>query len=113
MTCARCGECCRLRGFVRVTGEEIGRIAAFLGIADDDCIDRYTRLAGNRHGLELAERVSGECVFLDGNDCGVHPVKPLQCRTFPRLWRYPGADALCPACGPDGTGGAFPGRETA
>jgi Fe-S-cluster containining protein len=95
--CVRCGECCRIRGFVRVSAEEIDRIASFLGLVPRDVTNRFTRLAGNRHGLELRERDNGECVFLEGSDCAIQPVKPRQCRTFPDGWRYPGVEEICPA----------------
>jgi len=96
-SCVRCGECCRVRGFVLVSGEEIARIASFLGKPSAEFIERFTRLAGNRHGLELAERENGECVFLEGNACRIHPVKPRQCLEFPEGWRYPGIEEICPA----------------
>ena len=40
-----------------------------------DFIQQFTRLAGDRRGLALQEKPNGECVFLDGNDCAVQPVK--------------------------------------
>ncbi len=96
-TCRRCGGCCRIRGFVRVSAEEIDRIAAFLGIPPRVFADRYTRIAHDRQRLELEEKVNGECVFLEGAECLVHTVKPEQCRTFPDGWRYPGVEEICPA----------------
>jgi len=96
-TCLGCGECCRIRGFVRVSAEEIDRIAAYLVVDPRAFVQEYTRLSGNRRGLELGEKENGECVFLRGNECVIHPVKPAQCRNFPAAWRYPGVDELCPA----------------
>ncbi len=60
----------------------------------------YARLAPDRRSLELGEKENGECVFLLGNECVIHPVKPAQCRAFPDGWRYPGAEEICPACRP-------------
>ena len=60
----------------------------------------YARLALDRRSLELGEKENGECVFLLGNECVIHPVKPAQCRAFPDGWRYPGAEEICPACRP-------------
>ncbi|MCX6357379.1 MAG: YkgJ family cysteine cluster protein [Candidatus Aureabacteria bacterium] len=96
-TCLHCGACCRIRGFVRVTPEEIDRMASLLGIPPHDFIERYTRLAQDRSGLELAEKENGKCVLLAGNDCLVQQVKPRQCRTFPDEWRYPGVEEICKA----------------
>ncbi len=95
-SCLRCGECCRIRGFVRVTAGEIDTLAEFLCISQQDFIDRFTRLGHDRQGLELKEREDGECVLLKGSDCIVHPVKPGQCRTFPDKWRYDGVWQVCP-----------------
>lgn len=97
--CRRCGACCRVRGFVRVGAEEVDGIAAFLSLEPRLFVERYTRLSPDRSGLELEERENGECVFLAGDECAVHPVKPAQCRDFPALWRYPGIEEICPAWG--------------
>lgn len=97
--CLRCGECCRIRGFVRLRAGEVDRIAAFLAMEPRAFVAEYTRLSANRRGLELGEKGNGGCVFLLGSECVIHPVKPEQCRTFPGGWRYPGAEEICPACG--------------
>jgi Fe-S-cluster containining protein len=95
--CLQCGECCRIRGFVRLRPDEIDRIAEFLGLPTGAFTERYTRLALNRSGLELKEKRNGECIFLNGNSCTIHPVKPVQCKSFPAYWNYPGAEEICPA----------------
>jgi len=95
--CQRCTACCRWPGQVRVTEEEIRRMAAFLGMDESAFIQRYCRLAANRYGLALMEREDGSCVFLDGRDCRVQPVKPQQCRDFPNLWRFDGFEVQCRA----------------
>jgi Fe-S-cluster containining protein len=95
--CQRCTACCRWPGQVRVTEEEIRRMAEHLGLDEFTFIQRYCRLALNRYGLALAEREDGSCVFLEGRECRVHPVKPRQCRDFPNLWRFEGFDAFCRA----------------
>ena len=45
----------------------------------------------------MQDQPGGECVFFDGEGCAVQPVKPQQCRDFPNLWRYPGAEKFCHA----------------
>ena len=95
--CQRCTACCRWPGEVAVTTEEITRLAAYLSIAEDAFIERYTRLHSDRRGLALTEKENGECIFLNGNDCAVQPVKPKQCRDFPNLWNFPGWEKLCQA----------------
>ncbi len=95
--CQRCTACCRWPGQVRLTGEEITRLAAFHELSEHDFIQRFTRLAHDRRGLALQEKPSGACVFLIGNDCAVQSVKPQQCRDFPNLWKYPGSAQYCRA----------------
>ena len=97
LQCQRCTACCRWPGQVRVSEEEIRRLAGFLGLSEEAFIQRYTRLAANRRGLALVEATDGGCIFLEGRDCRVQPVKPQQCRDFPNLWQFPGFDQLCRA----------------
>lgn len=95
--CQRCTACCRWPGQVRITGSEISRMAAHLRMPEADFIERYTRLRPDRQGLALMDKANGECIFLEGNNCAVQPVKPQQCRDFPNLWSYPNAENLCRA----------------
>jgi uncharacterized protein len=80
-----------------VTDAELARLAAFKGLGEHDFIQQFMRLRPDRRGLALAEKPNGECVFLDGNDCSVQPVKPQQCRDFPNLWSHPGFEKICRA----------------
>lgn len=93
--CERCTACCRWPGEVRLNEAEITRLAAFLGKSEFEFIQRYTRLTRDRRGLALADKANGECIFLEGNDCAVQPVKPRQCREFPNLWNFPGFEQVC------------------
>ncbi|MEI7635203.1 MAG: YkgJ family cysteine cluster protein [bacterium] len=101
-TCAGCGNCCRGEGFVAVTAGEITEIAAFLGMPEDRFRAVYTRRpesADDNHdsALWLVDQPgpAQECVLLEGNRCRIHPVKPQQCRDFPRRWRSSGFEAFC------------------
>lgn len=95
--CVRCTECCRWPGRVELGGSEISALAAFLGLEERDFIERYTQLRRDRRGLALLDAADGACVFLDGRDCRVQPVKPRQCREFPNGWSFPGFEKLCRA----------------
>ncbi|HEY1173070.1 MAG TPA: YkgJ family cysteine cluster protein [Verrucomicrobiae bacterium] len=97
LECQRCTACCRWPGQVRITDAEISRMAAHLELAEHDFIQRYTRLRPDRQGLALMDKPNGECIFLNGSNCDVQPVKPQQCRDFPNLWNYPGAEQICQA----------------
>jgi uncharacterized protein len=95
--CQRCTACCRWPGQVRVSPEEITRIAAFLQRDEPEFIQQHTRLQHDRRGLALQEQSDGACVFLKDNLCAIQPVKPQQCRDFPNLWHYLDAEKYCHA----------------
>jgi len=95
--CQRCAACCRWPGQVRLTNEEIARIAAFKGLSEADFIQQFTRLTWDRGGLALQEKPNHECIFLEGENCAVQPVKPQQCREFPNLWNFSGFEKVCHA----------------
>ncbi len=95
--CQRCTACCRWPGQVRLPGEEITRLANFLGLEEPEFIQRYTRLTRDRLGLALLDKSDGACIFLEGENCAVQSVKPQQCRDFPNLWNFPGFEKTCHA----------------
>jgi uncharacterized protein len=97
LECQRCGACCRWPGQVRVSDAEIARLAAFLGLAETDFIQRFTRLRPDRQGLVLQDHPAGACIFYQDGQCSVQPAKPQQCRDFPNLWQYPGSEQFCRA----------------
>ena len=80
---------------------EITRLAEFRGSSEYDFIQQFTRLTWDRQGLALLDKPNGECVFLEGGSCEINPVKPQQCRDFPNLWNFPGADKSCRALARD------------
>ena len=96
--CQRCGNCCRWPGSVRLTEEDLGRLAGFLGVELADFVEEYTDLHPNRQGLVLKNQPDGACVFLEGkNTCRVQAAKPFQCRGFPNTWNFPGWREVCEA----------------
>lgn len=95
--CQCCTACCRWPGQVRLSEEEITRLARFLGREEQEFIQSHTRLTSDRRGLALVDKPDGSCVFLTGGDCAVQPVKPQQCRDFPNLWNFPGFEQTCRA----------------
>ena len=95
--CLCCGTCCRWEGDVCLTEADISAIAAYLGLAEDDFINRYCRLQRNRRGLSLIDAPDGACIMLrDDKRCRINPVKPQQCRDFPHKWNFPGWEQRCP-----------------
>jgi len=95
--CDRCTACCRWPGEVKVTEDEIQRIASHLGLSEVDAIQQYLRLNADRTRLILEDRDDGACVFLENGNCRIQPVKPQQCRDFPNLWNFPGFETQCQA----------------
>lgn len=89
-TCTQCGNCCGgAPGYVWVEDHEIQAIAAYLGIDPAEFRRQHTRRAGPRRSLH--EHPDGDCVFLERlpngkSACAIHPVRPLQCRTWP-FWK--------------------------
>ena len=97
LECQRCTACCRWPGQVRLSDEEITRLAEFKGVSEYDFIQQFTRLRKDRRGLALMDKPNGECIFLEGDNCAVQPVKPQQCRDFPNLWNFPSFEKVCRA----------------
>lgn len=102
--CQRCANCCRWPGDVRITDDEVRSIAAFLEIPEAVFLEQFTRLRHNRRGLSLIEKPNHECIFLDGIDCRIQPVKPAQCAGFPNHWNFPGWQDHCEAIPVEGPG---------
>ncbi len=88
--CRRCGDCCRWPGHVLLTDRDIARLSRRLRMAEQDFIERHTRLASNRAQLSLREKPDGSCEFLEGASCAVYEERPSQCRDFPSAWNVPG-----------------------
>lgn len=105
-TCTQCGNCCSgPPGYVWVKKAEVEKIAAFIGREGKGLTREHLRRVGRRHSL--TELRNGDCCFLktDGEKrtCGIYPVRPLQCRTWPfwdanlksdRTWAE--ASMVCP-----------------
>lgn len=82
---------------MKVSEEEIGRIARHVGMGEDAFIAEHTRLRADRSGLALLDKGNGECAWLDGRDCRLQEVKPVQCVGFPNTWNFPGWREECEA----------------
>jgi uncharacterized protein len=76
-----CTECCRQRGFVYLTEEDLRRAAAFLETAPEAFERKY--VYRTRNLLRLRVPRDSRCSFLTEGGCSIHPVKPTQCRAFP------------------------------
>ncbi len=82
---------------MRLTEEDIREISGYLGLSEPEFIEKHTRLHADRAGLALLDKENGECAMLDGRDCRIQAVKPVQCRGFPNTWNFPGWREVCEA----------------
>lgn len=87
--CAGCGDCCRGREDIVLSGFDLWRIAARLRLPP--------RIAARAFCRESIGRVSGlpvlrlapvrenrnNCPFLAGNHCAIHDAEPLVCALYP------------------------------
>jgi len=97
LECQRCTACCRWPGQVLLSDAEITRLAAFKNLSEHDFIQQFTRLRQDKRGLALKDQPDGACIFLEGENCAVQPVKPQKCREFPNLWNFPSFEKVCHA----------------
>jgi len=90
--CAQCGgNCCTGEsGNIFVNQKEMEAIAMHLKLSMSEFKESYLIKVGYKYSLK--ERIvdkSHDCIFFDRkiNGCGIYPVRPMQCRTFP-FWPY-------------------------
>jgi Fe-S-cluster containining protein len=98
-TCTACGECCRTNDpdkGVTLNYADVVRIAAHLGMGVPDFVEQRAARFEIALGEDSYEAFhlrfeNGSCVFLnDDNRCGIHSVKPWQCRFTPYRFFYEG-----------------------
>lgn len=82
---------------MRLKGDDPAKIAAHLGMSEEDFIERETEIAPDRKGLVLKDRADGACAMLDEhNRCKIYPVRPEKCRTYPYDWINDNSLTYCP-----------------
>lgn len=105
--CTQCGNCCRNHGayaYVYVSDREVAAIARHLALTRADFLERYCVI---EDGWTVLRMDAPACPFLSGdNRCGIYPVRPKQCATWPfwkenlveREWKGP-VKECCPGIG--------------
>jgi uncharacterized protein len=76
-----CIRCCEQTGHVYLNLDDIGRLAAHLGLSRTEFRRRY--LCGPSSQPRFRKPRGRQCPFLVADGCSVHAVKPLQCSAFP------------------------------
>ncbi len=93
--CIQCHACCKQDGYVRLTREDMDKLALFLDMDVHEFTQTHTRLTRDRNGLALLDKENGECFFLTSEGCRVNPAKPKQCRDFPHGWKFTAFKSIC------------------
>lgn len=82
--CTQCGNCCRVHGdyaFVYLSEKDIENISAYLGMERQAFLAEHCRVVDGWVTLRFDQPA---CAFLGAdNRCGIYPVRPKQCSTWP------------------------------
>lgn len=87
--CTKCGKCCTGSGSVWVSEREALKIAGHLNLSLPQFLIKYTVTYSKVPGWWMLKNDarSGKarnCIFLQAdNGCAIHPVRPIQCSTYP------------------------------
>ncbi len=95
--CIRCGDCCRNRGSIRISKQELERISDYKKKS-------YKKLKEEIRAFPLGNgsfRVLLPCRFLIGNECSIYSVRPSACQNYPaseflKSLSTGGGDDKCP-----------------
>ncbi|NOX15586.1 MAG: YkgJ family cysteine cluster protein [Epsilonproteobacteria bacterium] len=90
--CEKCaGNCCiGESGYIWVTPVQMQNIANFLNLEIEKFYEKYIKKVKYKYSLKEIEYNGGfKCVFFEEKrrSCGIYPVRPEQCKTFP-FWEH-------------------------
>ena len=96
--CSKCRNCCRSYN-AELRDDEIGPIAATLGLSKEDFIAQRLTKSEGKYSIE------SPCCFLDGDGgCSIEENRPKTCKEFPftnkpgRLWHLIGTVTYAEQC---------------
>lgn len=83
--CTQCGKCCERPGHVYIHADDIEPVAGYLGLTTRRFMKKFADKLKGSGGYTLRMDNRGDCPFYCAEDktCGIHPVKFIQCRTYP------------------------------
>lgn len=96
-SCTQCGACCKTDGNVYLYPEDIHRISAAKYVSLNSFVYDYCILVeweydGVKYYRIALKKVRGDtinpCIFLHGNLCAIHTIKPLMCQAGPYGWIF-------------------------
>lgn len=101
--CTRCTNCCRTATVI-LDQEDVDRIAARLGIAAQEFIEKYLERDEIEGGFAMRQKPYP--LLGDDNRCTVYEVRPTNCRGYPntdkkcfarRVFAHAANSLMCPA----------------
>ena len=99
--CTKCANCCKTIS-PQVSKTAIKRISSFLGIKENEFIEKYLQ-KDNENKFEMNAL---PCPFLKDDKCSIYEIRPKDCRDFPhtnkkefptRRYMHTGNIEVCPA----------------
>ncbi len=86
--CAGCGDCCRQRRDLVLSGYDLYRIARRLGLPPHcgGCFLQKLPCPANaaaRPAPDARPQKTGNCPFFEGSACTIHAARPLACALYP------------------------------
>ncbi|MBF0225864.1 MAG: YkgJ family cysteine cluster protein [Desulfobacterales bacterium] len=79
--CKQCGECCKGYGGTFISQNDIDNISNYIGVNRDVFIKNYCAFSGKKSFLIQGK--NEYCIFWNNKICGIHPVKPKMCKSWP------------------------------
>ena len=96
--CVKCGNCCKTNGRVYLMVEDVLTLSENMKMSVILFLDQYCEYRVERYilpnkgivqeKLALRKLSDNKCIFLMGNLCRIHSVKPLQCKAAPCLPQF-------------------------
>lgn len=77
--CKRCGFCCHGQTTVSLNADDRKRMAACLGLSEEEAGKKYWRVKDNHVQMKI---VDGHCIFYN-DGCSVHRGRPWRCAQWP------------------------------
>lgn len=81
--CAGCGDCCRHRNDLVLSGYDLYRIARRLRLSPRIVSQAFCKEYIAPHSCLPPAPKTGHCRFFEGNACTIHEARPLACALYP------------------------------